>query len=46
MSLTNEQLDASAERHMQVKVARSLEHNNRLFQQERERLSVGPTIWC
>jgi hypothetical protein len=31
-------LEQEAERHVQATIARSLEHNNRLFQQERERL--------
>lgn len=35
---TNERLEREAERHAQATIARSLEHNNRLFQQERERL--------
>lgn len=33
-----ERLEREAERHAQATIARSLEHNNRLFQQERERL--------
>jgi superfamily II DNA or RNA helicase len=33
-----ERLEQEAERHAQAMIARSLEHNNRLFQQERERL--------